>query len=398
MTTNSQKKNLIVIFGGISPEHEVSVITGIQVLANADTAKYNVIPIYVTKTGKWYTGNNLFSAETYVNLEAIPAITQEVYINPNEQGYLKTKSAGLFSKEQKLKIDVILPCFHGGVGENGAFQGLFEIANVPYVGSNVLGSCLGMDKVVMKQILLQNNINVAPYAYFYKTDWASDKTKIIEGLEKSLTYPMFVKPANSGSSIGITKVNSQDNLANAIDVAFAFDRKVIVESGIQEARELNISVMGISGENLVVSEIEEVYASKEFLNYEDKYVGEGGKSKGMASTKRQIPAAISEETKNMVQTIAKKAFAVLNAGGLARIDFLVDEESNTYYLIEINTIPGSMSFYLWEATGLQFSALIDKLINIAEKTHELNAERTTTFPNNILKNFKPSLKAPKLTG
>jgi D-alanine-D-alanine ligase len=396
MTKNPSKKNLAVFFGGVSPEHEVSVITGLQVINNANKEKYRIVPVYVSKKGKWYTGKCLTQADIYRNPEKIPIRTNEVYIQPSEPATLTIKSKGIFGREKKIKVDVAFPCFHGGTGEDGSFQGLFDIANIPYVGSGVLGSSIGMDKVVMKQVLQQGKIRVTPYVYLYKSEWQRNKAEQIKNMETVLKYPLFVKPANAGSSVGVSKVEDPKQLENAIDVALAFDRKAIVETGIQNYKEINISVIGIPGEELLVSECEEVFASKEFLNYEDKYVGESGKSEGMASAKRIIPAKVSQETKKLLQGVAKKAFSVLNSSGLARVDFLVNEETGDYYLLEINTIPGSMSFYLWEATDLPFPKMIDKLVEVAEKAHALNEEKTTTFPSNILKNFKSSLKAPKL--
>lgn len=395
-------KNLLVFFGGISPEHEVSVITGLQVLNNADSQKYNVIPVYVAKSGKWYTGRSLFKAESFVNLSEIPYLNNELYIKTDEPktAYIKTQSVlkSVLKKDTQIDVDVVFPCFHGGTGENGAFQGLFEIINVPYVGSSVLGSAVGMDKVVMKQVLQQNNINVAPYKYYYKKDWLNDPEKIIEDIENELEYPLFVKPANSGSSVGISKVTSHEKLNDALELAFVFDRKVIVETGIENFKEINISVIGISGDETIVSVCEEVFASKEFLNYEEKYVSKEGSSKGMASTKRQIPANLSKSSSERIKKIAQRAFHALNAGGLARIDFLVNEKTGDYYLIEINTIPGSMSFYLWKETKLPFGQMIDKLVEVAENTYTMNQEKTTSFPSNILKNYKASMKSPKVLG
>lgn len=384
------------MFGGISTEHEVSVITGVQVAHAADRSKYNVIPIYLSKVGKWYTGQKLLEMSSYANLETIPLEGREVSIDLNNPQFIFVKTGGLFRKHAKIQLDVIFPCFHGGSGENGAIQGLLDLLDVPYVGSGVLGSSLGMDKVVMKQVLDQNGIKVAPYVYFYKPAWTTTKEKIISELETKLGYPMFVKPANSGSSVGVAKVTSKSALENAVDVALAFDRKVIVETGIEGYKEINVSVLGISGEDLMVSECEEVFASKDFLSYTDKYSGGGGKSKGMASTQREIPAKLTPVAKKLIQETAKKAFTVLNAGGLARLDFLFNPNTNDYYLIEINTIPGSMSFYLWEATNMPFTNMVDNLIEVALKTYAYKTNRITTYSSNILKDFKTSLKSPKL--
>ncbi|MEN9389299.1 MAG: hypothetical protein RLY61_383 [Candidatus Parcubacteria bacterium] len=392
---SSSKKTLAVLFGGISPEHEVSVITGLQVANNADVSKYNILPIYISKEGKWFTGSDLINPETYRDLQLIPTKCKKVSFDVNIPQHL-ILNTGLFNSSRRIKIDVAFPCFHGGFGENGALQGLLDMLEIPYVGSDTLGSSVGMDKVVMKQLLEQNSIKVAPYIFFFKDIWVTSKIDKLTECENMLKYPMFVKPASSGSSIGISKVNNRKELENAIDVAFAFDRKVIVETGIEGFKEINVSVVGISGNQVEVSECEEVFASKDFLNYEDKYVGENGASKGMVSAKREIPAKISMRSKLQVQEIAKKAFTVLNAGGLARVDLLLNDESGECYLIEINTIPGSMSFYLWEATNKPFRKLIDELIGIAISVKQIRSEKTTTFSSNILKDFRPSLKSSKL--
>ncbi len=390
------KKTLLVMFGGISPEHEVSVITGIQVLNNLNKENYDVIPLYISKDGRWFTSEDFYNTETFKDLNVIPSTTEEVYLTSKPDGLLQIKKQGLFAKVKTVKIDVAFLCFHGGTGENGSLQGLLDVANIPYVGSSVLGSVLGMDKVVMKQVLQQNNISVAPYVYFYKRDWEGSKESLVERILQNLALPLYVKPANSGSSIGITKVTKNDDLENAIEVALAFDRKVIIEKGIEGFKEVNISVIGIAGEELITSEIEEVYTTSDFLNYEDKYVGDSGNSQGMASAKRKIPAELSDIARKNIKEKAMQAFTVLNASGLARIDFLVNNETGDYYLIEINTIPGSMSFYLWEAAQLPFRDMIDKLIEVAIKRSELENDKTTSFSSNILQNFQPSLKSPKL--
>lgn len=391
-----EKKKLAVFFGGQSPEHEVSVITGLQVINNADKDKFEVIPVYISKQGSWHSGPQLTKIENYKNLDQAIENSEPVTLppKPNSRLIFTKKSSNPFAKQEKEKIDVIFPCFHGGLGEAGGFQALVELAHIPYVGSGILGSATGMDKIVMKQIFEHYQIPVAKYHWFYRNDWNQNEDRILGDLERKLKYPMFVKPANAGSSIGINKVSSREELKNAIEVALAFDRKAIVEEGFTNAKEINVSVIGNSGSELKTSVCEEVFAKSTFLNYDDKYKGDSSKSQGMASATRKIPAELTPEMDQKVKATAKKVFEALDCAGLARIDFLVREQTNELIVIEINTIPGSMAFYLWEATGLSFKDMISKLINLAIERFEENQKNTTTFSSNILENYKPTIKAP----
>ncbi len=392
---SKDKKTIAILFGGISTEHEVSVITGLQVLNNINRDKYNVIPIYVSKSGVWLTGNHLATTETYANLDEIPLKSAKVNFDLNQPKYISVKS-GLFNRN--IKIDTAILCFHGGSGENGSVQGMLELMQIPYTGAGVLGSSIGIDKVLMKEILIQNDIFVVKHLYFYDYKWNSNQQEVIRECEAELQYPMFVKPASSGSSIGITKVKNAKELVNAINVAFQFDEKIIIEQGIEGYKEINISVFEDANGNLKVSEIEEVFSSNEFLNYDDKYKSSGTKSQGMASTKREIPAQISPKTKSLIEDIGRKTFKILNANGLARIDFLVNEKLNKYYVIEINTIPGSLSFYLWKPKGVSFTSLIDKMVESAIARYDKQSKKVSRFNSNILQNFDASLKAPKVGG
>lgn len=386
-----------VLFGGKSTEHEVSVITGVQVLQNIDKEKYEALPIYVSKEGVWYTSSRFFDIATFKNLDVISDFAEEI-IPTFSAGklYSRVKQKGILAKEKELPVDVFFPCFHGALGEGGGFQALFEIAEIPYVGSGILGSALGMDKAVMKKLFESYQIPSSKYRVIYCNEWEKDRASVVKKAASWFAYPVFVKPANGGSSIGVTKVKSKDDLENALELAFAFDRKVLVEEGIENAREINVSVMGNSGSELRVSECEEVFHSQDLLSYVDKYVNKEGRSEGMASTKREIPARISADEKGRVQDMAKKVFAALDCFGLARVDFLYKEKTGELFVIEINTIPGSMAFYLWQASGISFLKLIDELIDLALQRHAEKKKHTTMFASNILKNFKPSGKVGKM--
>jgi len=390
------KKRVAVIFGGKSPEHEVSVITGLQVIENIDKEKFDVLPIYVAKDGRWFSGSELLKIETYKNLGLIPARTTQEAVIPSDTAKglmpIPKSSLNLFKKNTSETIDVLLPTFHGGIGESGSFQGMFDIMNIPYVGPSVLGGALSMDKVVMKQLFQQNNLPITKYVWFNRHDFEKNRTEVLNTIEKDLKYPLFVKPSNGGSSIGTTKAHDRKELENAIEVANLFDRRFIVEEAFENAQEINISVIGNYDSELMTSVCEEVFSTGEVLTYEDKYVGGGkktGASKGMASTKRQIPANLSKEIEEKIQTLAKKAFSILESSGVARVDFLVNKKTNEVVILEINNPPGSMAYYLWEASELPFKEMISKLITLAIERYEDDMKNTKTFSNNILQDYHP---------
>lgn len=388
------KKRVAVIFGGISPEHEVSVITGLQALENLDKEKFIGIPVYASKNGELFTGNNLLKIETYKNLPAIPEKSQRVqpYFDDRKKGF---QTVGGFLKRNIIDVDVIFPCFHGGVGENGAFQGFFELTDIPYVGSGVLASASGLDKIITKQLFEKVGLSITKYYWFYRNNWEKDQAKVLKEIKQKLTYPLFVKPANAGSSIGVAKVKNDQELENAIEVALLFDRKVIVEEAFA-GREINISVLGNSGSDLETSVLEEVFPSKDLLNYDDKYKSGNSKAKGMASASRKIPADLNTEVEEKIQSMAKLAYETLDCSGLARIDFMVNEKKDQIIILEVNTIPGSLSFYLWEPKGIKFKDLLTRLIDLALERYEEAQKITTSFPTNILENFNPKGKASKI--
>jgi D-alanine-D-alanine ligase len=388
------KKRVAVIFGGVSPEHEVSVITGLQVLENLDKEKFIGIPIYVSKTGELFTGDELLKIETYRNLPEIEQKSQRIqpYLDNIKRGF---QTVGGFLKGNVIEVDVIFPCFHGGTGENGSFQGFFELMSIPYVGSGVLGSITGFDKVATKQLFEKNGLSVTKYYWFYNKDWEKDQTKVLKEIKQKLIFPLFVKPANAGSSIGVAKAENENELVNAVEVALLFDRKIIVEEAF-EGREINISVMGNSGSNLETSVLEEVFPSKDLLSYDDKYNSENGKAKGMTSATRKIPADLTPEITAKIESLAKLSFQTLDCSGLTRIDFMYSAKKNEIIILEVNTIPGSLAFYLWAPKGIEFKELLTRLIKLGLERHEDLKKLTTSFPTNILENFNPQGKASKI--
>ena len=282
---------------------------------------------------------------------------------------------------QKIKADIYFPVVHGTFGEEGTIQGLFEMADVPYVGSGVTGSAVGMDKIIQKSVFKDNGIPVVKYIWFLKNEWQDNKVKIIEKIEKTLGYPVFVKPANLGSSVAINKAGGLKELENAIEIASNFDRRIIVEEGKGGIIEINCSVIG--NDELTASVCEQPVNDKQMLTYEDKYL-RGGKTKGIVGLSRLIPAPISEELTKKIQETAKKAFWAIDAAGIARVDFMVRPDTEDFWITEINTLPGSLSFYLWEKSGLSFSNLLDKLIELGFERYKEKQELTFSYDSDLI--------------
>ena len=375
-------KKVGVVFGGRSVEHEVSVITGMQVMENIDKKKYEVVPIYISKEGKWLTGDCLLDFSNFKNNKLSEA--QEIFVSPNCGNYNiypNPESIGLFGKKVLGSLDVVFPALHGTHGEDGSIQGLFELMDIPYTGCGVLASSVGMDKILMKDVYKANGIPIVNYHWFYRSNWKNDKDSVVKEIEEKLQYPVFVKPANLGSSIGINIAKNQEALIEAIEVAVNYDRKVIIEQAVERPREINCAVLGYDKE-LTTSLCEEPLGWEDVLTFEDKYVksnAKGGKSSG---ERRIIPADISDQLRVKIEELAKQSFLCIDAKGTARIDFLVDKDENVF-VNEINTIPGSFGFYLWEGKGYSFERLVDELINIAIATHEDKKSNMYNFDANL---------------
>ena len=395
-------KKIGVIFGGVTCEHEVSIVTGLQLIANIDKKKYEVLPIYIHSDGEWYVGDKLLDATIYKDFDSYKGGIDKGYIAPTRPGVIRP-SRGFLGKESFEKLDVVIPAMHGMNGEDGSLQGLLELANIPYTSSGVLGSSVGMDKILMKKVFEAHDLPVLPYTYFIRDEWNEDKNKVLEKIEEALTYPMFVKPSNLGSSIGISKAKDREGLINAIEIAVNYDSRVIVEKGVEKLTEINCSALGF-GDDVKTSVCEQPVNWEEFLTFEDKYMrgSKGAKSAksssgttnklgikqgGMESMDRRIPANIPENQTNEIQDLTKKTFKCLNSKGVVRIDYIIDNEENKVYINEINTIPGSFSFYLWRHNGLEYPELIDKLVEIAEKANEEKNKNNYTYKSDIIGNI-----------
>lgn len=364
------KTRVGVIFGGLSVEHEVSVISAQQAMHAIDDNKYQVIPIYISKNHNWYSGDCLRDLQEYKNLKSLLNKADKVQLVRTEKNdfVLQKDPQPLLGKKFTSAIDVVFPITHGTFGEDGALQGYLEMIGIPYVGCDVLASALGMDKLAMKQVFADCQLPLVEYLWFYGSNWEKSSEKIIKDVEQKIHYPVIVKPANLGSSVGISKADNAEELQDAVELALSFANKVIVERMVVDMTELNCSVIG-DFEHTEASVLEQVLGKDEFLTYEDKYQGghSAKSSKGMHATNRIIPANISNELTKQIQELALKTFNVLGCSGVSRIDFLLDNKSQKVYVNEINTIPGSLSFYLWEASGKSFTELTTELIKLAFK-------------------------------
>ncbi len=396
-----------VIFGGESAEHEVSIISAIQAINKMNEEKYDIIPIYITKDRQWYTGAMLKDIDSYQDLSLIKKYATNVVLVEKNNRFILQKKKGLFKREV-AEIDIAFPIVHGTNVEDGVLQGYLQTIGIPFVGPNTYAGVVGQDKVFMKAIFEKEDLPLSKYVWFYDSEYKTDKDEVLKKISK-LKYPLIVKPATTGSSIGISYAEDEAKLCEAIDDAINYDTKILVEEVVENLKEVNISVLG-NYEHQKLSVIEEVNGHNKFLTYEDKYIG-GGKtkakfgvksvpsckgSKGMLSTSRKIPADLSDKLKEEVETVAKKAFKALGSSGCCRIDFLIDSKKNKVYVNEINSIPGSLAFYLWEPLGKDYTELLDDMINIGIKDYKKRSSKTYTFDTNILQGFaNNSLKGGK---
>lgn len=381
-----------VIFGGKSVEHEVSVISGLQAYRNLDTEKYEPVAIYISKDGNMYYGDALsdikaFSGDIKTLLKKCERVT---LINNDGKTSIVRFPSKNFSKNILDTIDVALPVVHGTNVEDGNLQGYLHSVGCPYALCDVLSSALGMDKYISKIVMKANGLPVIDCVVFTRREYQLETEKAIEKIESSTRYPVIVKPVNLGSSVGISKAKDREALKNSLENAFDFADKVLVENAVVNMREINCSVLG-DKDGARASECEEPINHDEILSYADKYMGgakgskgSGSKSAGMADTKRILPAPISPEMKERIQKYAVDAFLCLGCSGVSRIDFLVDKDTDEVFINEINTIPGSLSFYLWEATGLKYPELLDTLIKLAFKRTREMEKLNFSFDTNIL--------------
>ncbi|MBR7133442.1 MAG: D-alanine--D-alanine ligase [Clostridia bacterium] len=391
------KTNVAVFYGCRSVEHEVSIISAVQAMAAIDRSKYDITPVYVTKDGEMYTGDCLFTIEEYRNLpELLKKCSKVNFTRENGSVIMKHENSGLFSKKKSVKIDVAFPVVHGTNCEDGTIQGFFEYLGLPYVGCDIISSAVGMEKAMFKDVLKGAGLPVLDCVCFRAREYVSDKQAVTEKIIQKIGFPLIVKPVNLGSSVGITKVKTENELDDAIMLALSFADKILVEHAVTAIREINCSVLG-DADSCIASVCEEPFMNDDILSYEDKYLGnsKGGQSKGMASLGRKIPADLTEEKSEEIRKLACDIFKALGACGVVRIDFIIDTETDTVYANEINTIPGSLAFYLWEATGTPYRELCDRLIELAFRRQRNRENITYTIDTNILSGVSFGTKGSK---
>ena len=392
------KTNVAFFYGCRSVEHEVSIISAVQAMRAVDREKYDVTPVYVTKEGEMYTGNCLYEIEEYRNLSELLSKCQKVnFLRENGAVVMTEQTKKMFQKPKSVRIDVAFPVVHGTNCEDGTIQGFFEYLNLPYVGCDIISSAVGMDKAVFKDVLKNAGLPVLDCICIRAKEYLTDKQKFQDEIEQKIGFPLIIKPVNLGSSVGISKVNTKEQLDDAVMLALSFTDRILAEHAITSLREINCSVLGDADE-CTASVCEEPFMNDEILSYEDKYMGNsknGGQSKGMASLGRKIPADLSEEKAEEIRSLACKTFKAIGANGVVRIDFMIDTETDKVYANEINTIPGSLAFYLWEASGIKYPELINRLIDLAFKRQRSRNNITYTIDTNILSGVSFGSKGAK---
>lgn len=383
------KKQLGVIFGSRSCEREVAIISAVQLMNSVDTEKYDVIPVYIDERGNWYTGEALRNIAAYKNFSGSGKGIEKVSLDMTSgSGALLAvrPGKGLFGKTEQVivaRADVFVIVMHGLNGEDGTLQGMLELANIPYTSTGVAGSAVGMDKIMMKQFFRGGDLPTLPGTWSTRSEYAADAEKVFDETEKQLGYPVFVKPANLGSSIGVSRANNRDELKDALDLAFEYDRRVLIEKGLDKPVELNCSVMGYD-DFIEASPIEMPLSSEEFLDFGEKYLANGG-SKGMASLHRVLPAPIEDSLRDEIQELSRRIFRMMDCKGVVRIDYMFDRKEEKIWITEINTIPGSLAFYLWAEAGVPYGKLIDRMVEFAEKAYEDKNSANYAFTSDILK-------------
>ncbi len=366
-------KNLAIFYGGKSVEHDISIITAIQVMNNLDKRKYNIVPIYVDENNAWH----IIRDHLNMNIYAEKNLKGKRLVSGFFNCWLICK--GKFGFKRYKKIDVAINCMHGLNGEDGTLSGLLELSNIPYVGSGVVSSGVGMDKVLQKDIFMANNIPCAKYVFFTEKEYLDNEEKTIKKIEEKISYPMVIKPANLGSSIGINISKNKEELIKNIEIALVFDKKIIIEEKIPNLREINCSVVG-NYDSQETSMLEEPKNWKLFLDFEEKYI-----SGNKGQDKKDIGVVLGDGLDERVKALSKKVFSILGCSGVVRIDFLLNGETGELFVNEINTIPGSYANYLWNHK-YTFSELLEKLIDLAIDEYIYKNTNTYTFSSNVLKN------------
>lgn len=390
------KENVAVIFGGKSTEHDISIITGLQVFANIDREKYNIFPVYIYRNGEMFIGDKLGKVETFANFDIKDKNIKKVAFKIGSN-YLFTSKNSIREKfKPYIKIDCAVICCHGMNGEDGTLQGVLELSNIPYTSSGVMSSAISMDKIIMKDIFVANKFKTAKYCFFNRSDYYLHFDEVVKKIESRLAYPIFIKPANLGSSIGISKCKNKEELDEAIEIAVNYDNRILAEEGVENNIEANCAVFG-NGEYQISSKVEYPKTWSEFLSFDEKYIQRNKeiiekKDSNIIKEKKKLLA----ETEKIIQRIAERVFRVFNCSGVVRIDFLVDVETNQVYINELNSIPGSFSYYLFKDQGYNFKDFLNRLIDISKKEKNKKSCNRFSYESQALVNFGKANKMNKL--
>ncbi len=399
-----------VIYGSRTCEHDVSIVSALQAMDNLDKNEYEIVPVYIARDGQWYTGRLLrnitfysaFKPELVTHVAPVMSEDGKLTLMPvtsiaphGFKGMVKVLMSNMNLGEDTVeKCDVVLPVMHGMNGEDGTLQGLLELFNVPYTSTGVRGSALGMDKIAMKQFFRGCGLPVVDGMWFARSEWNKNHEEVINRVESSCPYPVYVKPANLGSSIGISRATDRQSLIKAIETAVEYDRRILVERGIEKPVEINCSALRIKGE--VRASLCEMPASwEEFLTFDDKYLrgSKSGKGQGMESLARKVPAPISDELTQRIQQMATQVYNAMDCKGVVRIDYMLDGDE--LYINEINIIPGSLAFYLWEPLGISFKEMLDCMIEDAFTAYAEKNRSVFSYDSSILRSVQGGLKGAK---
>lgn len=383
------KMQLGVIFGSRTCEHEVAIISAVQLMRHVNREKYDVIPVYISQKGEWFTGDPLMDIKTYTPFDPFMKGIIPVHLDLTAGSgalihYVPAK--GLFGggkEEIVARLDCVIPVMHGLHGEDGSLQGLLELADIPYASTGIGGSAVGMDKITMKRFFRGCGFPILPDCAVTRSAWEKDAQGMMDTIEKALPYPVFVKPACLGSSIGVSRADDRASLKESLELAFSYDRRVLVEKGLDKPIEVNCSVLGFDGQRKA-SVLEMPNSGAGFLDFSEKYLAGSSGSKGMASLKRIVPAPIGEELTEKLQKLSLEIFDAMDCKGVVRIDYMLDRHSDHYYITEINTIPGSLAYYLWAETGLNYADQIDEMVECALRAHQEKERNSFAFSSDIL--------------
>lgn len=381
MNKESRQKTIGVFFGSRSPEHDVSILTGELILSGLRNLGYQAVPVYIDTRGAWYVGGAMDSVEFFKKPERNFSSSKGYSLDLSRTGTLVFTRGSI--RKQTIVVDCAFPAFHGQYGEDGTVQGLFEMMDVPYVGCDVVSSAMTMDKVLTLQMHQRIGLPVTPFAYFTRADWEEDRDAVLSRLHRDLRYPVFVKPARLGSSIGIARVSNDEDFKFAVDVALHYDEKVIVENGVENCVDVTCAVLGT--DNPQASLLQETVFQDGFLSYDDKYIAKGGTQTGKATENIQIPARLYPQVTKTMQEYAVRAFKEFGCSGIARVDFLYDAKAKKIFVGEINTLPGAIYAHLWKASGVEFPELLSRLLAYAEERHAKKSAVAHTFDSPILR-------------